>query len=461
MEENQVTNSKPDINRDMGITLKQFFTIVFRWKIVVILCAILFLVMGATIGIIVDNKQSRVATIVEFQWDGISKGEYPNGDRFDYGSSFNSTIYGSVIENLDLNMAINDLQKVTTITPIVPSNILELSEKALLQNIDFSYYPTSFKISIYNGKANISDDQASRILTELIDEFRLEFERKYINKSIIIDFSQEVLTDYDYIEAVDILYSQVDIINNTISYVMPEANEYVSQELGIGFNEIIVRTDLLEAIELRNLESRINNYLLSKDKDLLITIYTYKVEQLELELAKEQSIATDLQLLIDNYQGGTSTIIIPGMTADQQIATEPYLNQLYEKLVTSQANVANHEQDIDYYETRIDRLLGNDPNFIISTEKQNEEILKVESGIQAAGQVLSEIVNDTEIMLTEYNRFVARGLIKTLTPPQSDSDNNFIIFAGAGFVIGSISGIGLAFLFDFRKKNTKKYLQSS
>ena len=366
--------------------------------------------------------------------------------------TFDFNVNGRVIESTDIDISINELQRIISITPILPSNIIEVSEKALLQNIDFSYYPTSFKISIHNGKENISNEEAIQLLTKLIDEFRTEFEWKYISKSIIIDYTNEDLSYYDYIEAIDILNFQIEILKSTVGYVMPEANEYISQEIGIGFNEILVRADLVRNIELMNLESRVNNYLLSKDVNLLTTIYQYRVEQLELNLAKEQSIAVDLQLLIDNYEGGTSTIIIPGMSVDQQIATEPYLNQLYQKLVDAQSKIADYEQDIDYYNLRIDRLNGTDPYFIVSPAKQAEEVIIVEAGILSAADTMSKIVSDAEILLTEYNRYVSRGLIKTKITSQSENINNIIILSAAGLIVGLIGGVSLAFVFDYKAK---------
>jgi len=455
MESNEIKEISTNTQINSGVTLKVLFSVIFKWKIIVFLFSVFFLILGLIGGFIISNYQAQGVTIVEFQWDGISKGEYPNGDRFDYGSAFNSTIYGKVIEESNLDISIYDLQKIINITPIVPSNILEVSETALLQNVDFSYYPTSFKISIYNGMANISNDQASKLLSDLIEEFRTEFERKYINKSIIIDFSQEDISRFDYIEAIDILYSQIEILKSTINYVMPEADEYVSQELGVGFNEIMIRADLVRDIELSNLDSRINNYLLSKDSDLLITIYQFKAERLSLDLAKEQSIANDLQLLIDNYQGGTSTIIIPGMDTENQVATEPYLNTLYSKLVDSQARIASYVEDIAYYELRIDRLNGEDPNFLATPEKIAEETLKVEAGLLESGETISQIVSDAEIILTEYNRYVSRGLIQTIIPPQSAQENSIIIFAVAGLISGIIVGVGFAFIFDFRANKKK------
>lgn len=456
MENKELTSETQIDSYEEGISLKEIFTIIWRWKWIVIIITFVGFFLGGLAGYFTNKNQTSVTTIVEFQWDGVTKGEYPNGERFDYGSAFNATVYGQVIEDLSLEFSISELQKSLSITPIVPNNIIEVSEKALLQNIDFSYYPTSFRLSVNISKLGLNETQASSLLSALISEFRDDFERKYINRTIIFDFTQEDLSDYDYIESYEILKSQTSIIRNAASNLLPQASDFVSSELGIGFNDIIVRIDLLNSISLNNMESRINNYLLSKDSDLLITIYEYRVETLEYDLAEQQTIEVQLQTLVTNYEGGTSTIIIPGMDSNNEIATEPYLNTLYAKLVDTQGKIASYEQDIAFYELRIDRLNGDDPLFSITPQKQAEETQKVEDLITLSSNSISQIVEDTEILISEYNRFITKGLIRTIVPPQSESGASILLYGAIGLVLGGMIGLASAFLFDYRKNNLKK-----
>ncbi|MGD9679456.1 MAG: hypothetical protein AB7V16_14035, partial [Vulcanibacillus sp.] len=332
---------------------------------------------------------------------------------------------------------------------------------AFLQNISFSYFPTSFKFSLDYKNLGISEEKGINIITLLIDTFRENFERKYVDRNVLLDYSNEDLSTFDYIESHEVLLAQTELIRNAVYNVMPEASDFVSTQLGVSFNDILVRLNLLETIELNNMESRINNYLLSKDSDLLITIYEYRVEILEFDLAEKEDIETKLQLLITNYTGGTSTIIIPGMSSEDQVMVEPYLNSLYENLVNTQADIAKYTQDIAFYNLRIDRLNGDDPNFSVTPTKQAEEILKVEESITSSVEVISNIVEDTNTLLTEYNLFVSRGLVKSVVPPQYTGGANLILFGLVGLVLGGIIGVGAAFVIDFRVKNNKSQKANS
>jgi len=440
------------------ITIKEIFVVIFNWKWLLILFLFIGLLLGGFLGYFTSQRNAEVVTIVEFQWEGISRGEYPNGERFDYGSAFDATIYGSVIENLSLDLSVSDLQKYFTFIPIVPANILELTERAMLQNIDYSYFPTTFKLSLRTGPLGLNADEGSKILTMLIDVYKETFQRQFISKTIILDFTNEDFSNYDYFEILEILVSQISIINNAVNQVLPGGSEFVSSELSIGFSDILVRTDLISNILLQNMESRINNYLLSKDESLLLVIYQYRIEKLEFEMAKEEEIKTELQNIISTYNGGTSTIIIPGMDVENQIAVEPYLNDLYKNLVETQGKISQYKQDIAYYTLIIDRLMGNDPSFIITPEKKLEEISNLEVSIVEASSIISDIVYDTEILLSEYHNYVIKGIINPIIPPQSDSGLGIFIYSFLGIVVFGCIGIITVFSLDYRRKHNKNQI---
>ncbi len=453
--ENMNVDLHEESSYEDGISLKELFTVVWNWKWVLIIITVVGLFIGGVIGYFSVKADSKVSTLVEFRWTGISKGEYPDGQRFDYGSTFNATTYGAVLDELDSELAVNELQKYVSITPIVPSNVLEVAEYALLQNVDYSFYPSSFKVTVNTGKLKISQEDGLKLLTTLIDTYRSEFERKYVQKSIILDFSAVDLSTYDYIDAYEILQGQTTLINSAVNKALPEGNDFISTELGIGFTDLSVRVSLLETVLLSNMESRINNYLLTKDAELLITIYEYSVEQFELELAEKTAVESELVNLIDTYIGGTSTIIIPGMDAGSEIDTEPYLKTLYQNLVSTQARIAALDQDIIFYNRRIDRLEGNDPTFILTPAKKAEETAKVETNIVEASTIISDIVSDTEILLAEYNQLISSGLIKMLVPPQTDNDTSLLLTAAIGLVLGGMVGVGVIFIIDNNVKKKK------
>ncbi len=436
-----------------GITLKELFSIVWRgkWLLAVITFLALVVTVAAAMGY--RSMESKVSTVVELQWNGVTNGQWPDGRRFDYTNMFESYVYANALLEADIDdITANELRRATKIIPIIPNDVIAVIEQELQQGNRITYYATEFKLSINNGELGITVEQAQDVMIHLIDGFREDFERKYIQRAVILDYTQADLIQYDYIDAHEILATQVQLIRNAVNSVLPGANNFVSTELGIRFVDISVRVNLVDSIELNTMSSRINNYLLSKDKDLLITRFQYTVERKELDLAKQLDIETELNNLIDNYVGSTVTIIIPGIDPGNNLDVDPYLNTLYANLVSTQANIAELTQDIIFYETRILRLEGNDPDFIVTPQKEADEIAKVELAIVNASNTLEDIVTDLDIMLEEYNLLVTRGLVRPLMAPQYDPSVNLLLFAAVGIVLGGGIGLVVVFAMDARKK---------
>ena len=445
------------IVEEQGMSLKELFLIVWKRRVLLVIFTIAGFLLTLIVGLLINAQSSKVSTIVEFQWNGILNGLYPDGQRFDYSNLFESSVLNQSLNETSLEtISSNKLRGALSISPIIPNDVLQIIQENLEKGVQISYFASEFKIVLNNGKLGVSVETGQELLNHIIENFREDFERKYIQRAVIIDYTNANLEDYDYIDSYDILSAQIQLINNAVNSVLPQANNFISTELGIGFNDITVRTNLVGSIELSTMSSRINNYLLSKDKDLLITRYTYAIELDQLELDKENSIQNGLANLISNYVGSTSTIIIPGLDMGDQLDTDPYLNTLYANLVATQRNIAAYTNDIIYNQTRITRLEGNDPLFIVTPQKEAEEIVKVEAAITRSSLVLSGIVEDLDILLTEYNHLVTTSLVKPLVAPQYEPETSILIFAAVGIVLGGGIGLVTVFILHARDESKKK-----
>ena len=142
-----------------------------------------------------------------------------------------------------------------------------------------------------------------------------------------------------------------------------EGNEhYVSNDLKIGFNDILIRCNLLCATTLKRISSRIDTYYLAKDTEYLISQYGYEISRLKTELVKAKALETNLSDLIANYDGNTQTIILPGGDPAQVIEIDTYYNQLMDSLLNQQRLIIDLESEIGRYEKLVQRYKGEDPN---------------------------------------------------------------------------------------------------
>ena len=442
---------------DEGISLIDLFLIVWRKKFLIIALSFLGLVLGGAVAFVMNNNNETLATIVEYQWDGINEGEYPNGARFEASNAFTVTVYLNAIEEAGVELTSNEVREQLTIRPIVPNNVLNAIQQAIENGEELTYFPTAFKYSLNAGQLGISEAQASTLLNALIDGFREDFEAKYIQQTVVLNYALTNLNTYDYSEVARIYGTQLELIKSAIDRVLPEANTFVSTELGLSFNDILVELDLVRTVDLNNMNALINTFLLTKNIDRAITRLEYDNEIKELELAKETQVLTNLQEAIVSYPGSEQTIVIPGL--DGIIETTTYLEVLYTELLESQRTIAELEQDIAFNESRIElyeALRDNNQNNLAAQAALNELTEENTGLLDTTNTIINVLVTNTNTLLEEYNLIVVRNIAINLTSPTVEEGSNTLLFAAIGLVLGGMVSLGVVFINHTMKDYKKK-----
>ena len=445
---------------DEGISLIDLFLIVWRKKFLIIFLSFLGLVLGGAVAFVMNGNNETLATIVEYQWDGINEGEYPNGARFEASNAFTVTVYLNAIEASGVELTSNEVREQLTIRPIVPNNILNAIQQAIENGEELTYFPTAFKYSLNAGQLGINEAQARTLLNALIDGFKEDFEAKYIQQAVVLNYALTNLDTYDYSEVARIYGTQLELIESAIKQVLPEANTFLSTELGISFNDLLVELDLVRTVDLNNMNALINTFLLTKNIDRAITRLEYNNEIKELELAKETQVLTNLQSAIVSYPGSEQTIVIPGL--DGTIETTTYLEVLYTQLLVSQRTIAELEQDIAFNESRIVLYEaqrdnnGNSP----AAQEALAELTEDDTGLlDTTNTIINSLVTNTNTLLEEYNLIVVRNIATNLTSPTVEEGSNTLVFAAIGLVLGGIVSLGVVFV-DHSMKDHKKKKQA-
>jgi len=432
-----------DVNymEEREISIKELIQVVWNGKFIIAIAAGIMLILAFAGGFIYDKSNSKVSTVVTLQWSGITSGEYPNGTRFDYTTAVEPYLITMAMEDQEVTgLTTNQVRGAISMIPIMPDNMTSVIQTALQNGDQISYYPTDYKLVLDNGALDLSVDEGRDLLNSIVEQFRIDFERKYIQQSVILDFTNAEISEYDYADIYSILSTQITLIDSAMSNRVELDPGFVSPTLGIGFADILVRTSLVNQLELTEISSRTNTYLLSKDPEYLVTNYSYQIVVKQLELDKATLNVADAQNMVDNYIGSVNTILIPGMDASQILEIDAYYDVLLGNLVSLQKEVNELDQDIEFYQLQIDRIEGNDPFFTITPEKQAEEIAKVETAIMSADSTLKDVISDTNTLLIEYNAFTTSNIIKPLMTPSYESSVSVMLISAIGFVIGA--GIG-------------------
>ena len=429
------------------ISLKELFNVVWKQKYILGLVFILGLVLFGIGGFVYNNSNETMVTYVSIQWDGVGRGEYPNGERFEYTNAVEPSVIEASIQEVGLDLAETDVRDAVSLTPVVPNDIEALIAQGLENGEQVTYFATQFKLSLDYKDLGLSEEDARSLTEQLIIQFRLDFEKKYIDQSIVLDYTGSDYTDLEYIDIAAVIRTQISLIDTKMAEGIAQDPNFTSIK-GVTFSDIQVRTELVILIELNQINTRTNTYVLTKDDDYVRIKYLYEMELKQLDLDKEESLETSVQLQVDNYNGALTTIIIPGL--DDEIEIDPYYDTLLTEILTIQRNIAELENDIAYIQLQIDRLDG--IGLTVTPQKQASEKLIVDDYIVDADAKLGLIVEDANELLVEYNQYLTSSIIKPVMSPVVSSGGLSTVLIG---IIGGILAAGTATLVVLFKHDWK------
>lgn len=422
----------------------------YKWLIIVLTLLSAFLAFG--VGRVMDSRSEKVETIVSLEWNGLVNGTYPDGERFIYNNMFESYVLSDALSDAGIDeITSTELRNALEIQPIIPSDVVRLIEQSIEQGERITYYATDYKLMIETGDLPIDNSQGKLLLEYLIESFKVDFENKYIGKALVLNYTSGDLSSYDYGETVDVLELQIGLLRSVLETALEDGSNFRSTSLGLGFDDLVSRLDLIEEVNVRNIDSRVSNYLLTKDLDLVLTRYEFMVEEMQLSLDKALMYETSLEENILDYTGNETIVIIPGL--DTEYSVDPYINTLYNELIGTQEEIGNLTSDIAYYENKMDEMILLYNTTYQDGETYERQVDLVESSVDDVKESLTDIASDLDTMLEEYNRYITRNTVLPLTAPQTSSDVNVLLYTAIGTVLGGMVSLLVVFLRETLKKD--------
>lgn len=420
------------------ISLKDLFKVIWSKKFLILVVGFIGLVLGGLGGLWYQNQNQTVVSIVNFQWEGLSDGVYPDGSEFDYSNAIEPYVISAAIQEVGLDITSSEVREATTITPLVPSDVSTLILSALEKGEQLTYFSSDYKISIDISKLKITEEESKSLINSVLIGFEEDFDKKYISHQVILDYTGTDFLNIDYVDIEDILSTQTSLIVSVMSQKYNENPDFVSPTLSVGFNDLLVRSELVRRVEISQIEAKTNAYLLTKDSDYIITKYNYEIEKLDYDLQELQLREAGIQDQITNYNAGVSTVIIPGL--DNEIPMDNAYSDLVDEILSVQQQIADVTYDKQYLEDLVAKY--EDPTLIVSANKQAEEIANVEALILDVDEKLADMVEDANVLLTEYNTYMTSTLVQPLMAPEIQFEGSMLMFAGIGLLV--FAGVSVA-----------------
>lgn len=435
-EEEQISISIVGILRN----LKRFFAL---WLAVTIIASIL-----AMVGTALAKRDSykKMVSLVSFSFSGIEKGLDPKGNSFDINTLKSPQIIESALDELSIPPEkLEDIRKNISFESITPKEEVERrtayknifdagtnqSAAAIEQLLKTNVYPTTYKVYFDYAPTGLTDTQAASVLNTMLECYSEYFMEAYgYNKSLGSSLEALNYTDYDYADAIDVFDDTLSKISQYVRQIEATeikngsstgSNRFRSSDTGYTFPDLTETISTLRTIDLERISSYVNINTITKDKDTLLTNYTYQVELLERKKSVYTETLSSVNSSIAGYQ--KNTVMIYGSDSDENRnvsatqASEEYDN-LFKKKEQIQSDLSETIQKINLYNKRIERL--NASTTVNSAAKK----AKVEADLEKLYKQIVELTDLVNRTTDDFYRTVVFSKAYNILVPANSSYSN-------------------------------------
>ena len=241
--------------------------------------------------------------VIHYNDEQAEKGLAPTGDKLDVNEIKSSAVMSKVVDKMGLAgiYSVDSLISRIDITAIEDKDKVAQKEAKLEEGEEYIYEPSTFIIS-FAATSGEGPDFARTILDETLDVYFEQFSQKYVNvapaNNTIENLSKN---DYDFIEMVELIDTSIDNTLTTLYQRIEQNNFYRSTETGVSFSELVNEFDYLRQVKVSALFSKVYKYQITKNKPVLISDYTTRIDNNDISNVKDESIIEDVVTVIDAY----------------------------------------------------------------------------------------------------------------------------------------------------------------
>lgn len=429
--------------------MKQFqvFRYLKQW-LPLILC--FFIGMTVLAYQIMAKRQTYTASaVIEYSNPGAKDGYAPDGSTIDVSEIASSKNMIQVLENMGLPLESYSLDSLCAgikVEPIIEEQALSIQEAVNEGGEEYTIQPTAYIVSCTLDSSG-STSLARDILNELLDTYFSDYSNKHINQTQVSNQVGDMLhTDYDYLEMVERIDSQLTNTINTLSIRYQQGRYFRSASTGYSFSDLRDQFSFIRDVEISRLYSLILGNQISKDKALLINKYENRIANHSLTKQYAQESINDIMKIIWSY---VSKLRDSGNT---NIDSNYILSDVYDREWSTTEENENTRTPTDrtvQYDTLLrDWLASSDKSdyaeidaaycsFILSVYQGGQTGLAggkavsaadVEEELGAVIDKMNELYDMVTKTNTEYNEYLGAQNIKTLSSASVQTKFNMSVY---------------------------------
>ena len=267
--------------------------------------------------------------VIHYNDEQAEKGLTPAGDKLDVNEIKSSAVMSKVVDKLGLTgtYSVDSLISRIDITPVEDKDKVAQKEAKLEEGEEYIYEPSTFIVS-FSATSSEGDGFARTILNETLDVYFEQFSQEYVN---VVPASNTIANlnknDYDFIEMMELIDANIGETLKTLNQRVEQNNYYRSTETGASFAELADDFNYLKQVKVSSVFSKIYKYQVTKNKSVLVSDYTTRIDNNNISNAEDESIVADLVSVIDAYVNKMRE------SGNTNISHEYILDDLHEKNV--------------------------------------------------------------------------------------------------------------------------------
>lgn len=284
--------------------------------------------------------------VLSYGYKGIEDGVDPQGRPLDVGKIKSSQVLTNAMNDLNLfdkGITIEDIRSNIIIQPILPEDVMtrilaykEIATKnpSILETLsELQYNATQYVVTIRRSAKlkKLNDNQLTGLLSGILSYYSDYFIDEYGDKNLVATITDRFNPNsYDYTETIKILNVQ---INNMITYCdvkRRESPNFRSPNTNQTFADIIANLNLIKQTDINRISSLVLATDMTTDKDKLITMYRYGIQELEKDLVVAEENARQATAAADSYTKSKSVVM---GTSDGQPLEIDQSSDVYDKFM--------------------------------------------------------------------------------------------------------------------------------
>lgn len=413
-----------------------------------------------------SHQQYTAEAVIEYTNPTAIEGTTPLGEKIDSSEIYSAAVITDVINDFGLKVHVDTIRSACKVTEIIPEDEQTKKDALLEDGEDYTYHPTTFKVTYTVGN-EYSKDYARNILDSILSNYFSFYSEKYIDQSTVPNNVSNVsLEKYDYLDCVEILDKATAEIETYLS-TKSEANPaFRSSKTGYSFGDLEDYYHYISKTTIPSYYAVVLDGMLTQDKDALLKRYENKISNYDIEIASLNEHITELRNLFQQYGdkitksesnvagaiGDNTDAIIEDVElwkSNEDVNVDTTYDDLIDYYVQLQSQKNTAEIERQYAQKYMDLFA----NATVINDAPKAVINQLASDIEDTVAELNDLYDILVTTADEYSEYSGANNLATLTSTyvkESINVNMYLMLAIVLFlIIGCIGAVVLGRLGDF------------